>query len=142
MQLADEILGAAPVDADVAILEIRFQVPARALRLQDAALLRVDLHGDVGVAAARAGRALLAHDAAEEHAEVPVVHPEAEEEQRGVGQRAAHRRRDQVVVAGDADQVVEVVVLGQHQRVGVLRDGRRVVDQRPLGSSAVAGLRS
>ena len=52
-QLADEIIGAAPKDADIcAVGEIVFQVAAGAVRLQDAALFRLDLGGDVGIAGA------------------------------------------------------------------------------------------
>jgi hypothetical protein len=132
----DEVVGAAPVDADVRILEVGLEVAASALGLQRLALLRIDLHCDVGVHAPPAP-ALLVHDAPEEHPEVPGVEAEPQEEQRGAGEGTPDDRWDEVPVVRDPDQEVEVVVLREHDGLGLAEVSEEVVHEWSLGIRAV-----
>src|SRR4051794_24355909 len=83
LKLSHEVINAAPINADIRPLEVVLEVAPRSLRIQVAALLRADLGGNVGVAAAPVAP-LLPHQAPEERPEVPVVHPEPQEQQRRV----------------------------------------------------------
>src|SRR4051795_1301544 len=73
VQLPDEVLYAAPEDADLGVLEVALQIALGQVGLQDAVALRVDLHGDVLVLAPPP-QARLVLEAPEQHAEVPVAH--------------------------------------------------------------------
>ncbi len=63
------------------------------------------------------------------------LEPEAEEDQRAAGERAPHRARDQLVFGG-GDQVVEEVVLGEHQRLRLAENPEDVVHHRLARGSA------
>ena len=76
--------------------------------------------------------AFLVHDAAEQHPEVPLVEPEAKEHQRAVGEGPPNPGWDEILVPGDTDEEVEVVVLGEHQRARACQVPEQVVDQRSL----------
>ena len=80
-QLLDEFVDAAPVAIDVLILEVLFEVPLGAARIQTAALFRIDLDRNVRFAAAQAS-AWLAHDRPEENAKAPFIRLEAQKKKR------------------------------------------------------------
>ena len=85
------------------------------------------LHRDAQAPQAR----LAGHDQpAVDDAEVPVAQPVADEDQRRAGQRALDLRRQQVFVARDGDEEVEVVVLGQHERLREAEVTMEVVHDR------------
>ena len=109
--LTGEVADLAPVDADIGVLEVALEESPGAFRIEVMAHFGVDLDGDVGVVVAPLTTAL-GHQAAEQDAEVPVVEAKAEKKQSGVNQGAANDGGDQLVIPGQADEVVEVVVLG------------------------------
>src|SRR3990172_6990765 len=136
-QFAKKVIRAAPINADISPFgEVVLQITASALRFQNAAFLRLDLGGDVGVAVAPPP-ALLRENAAEQDAKIPLIHLKAQKEQRGIGQRPADSRGDEVLVAGHADQEVEVIVFGEHNRIGLVKLAKQVVNQRSLGGGKV-----
>src|SRR3712207_8293954 len=55
------------------------------------------------------------------------------EHERRVRQPLADHRRHEVLVTGDADEEVEEVVLGQHERLRLVEGAEQVEDQRALG---------
>src|SRR3954468_11147563 len=119
-QVIDEIINAAPVDIDVGNLKIALEVSASARGLYDLAALGIDLHRHVGKW--REGfLALFAHDRAEEDSEVPVVKLEAEKDESRIGEVPTYFRGDEFSgrALRHANQVIEVVVLCDHQGVGL-----------------------
>ena len=90
----------------------------RTARIHRAILFGINLHSDVCVLA-KQGATFATLDAAEENAEVPIAQLKAEKEKRSIGEFRADAGRDDVVVARDVDQVVEVVVLREHKRLGI-----------------------
>src|SRR4051812_41760912 len=107
-QLLDELGDAPPVDGDRPALEIALKVAPGELGLDDPALLGVDLDGDVRVAVEQAP-ALLAHDTPEQDAETPIIHPEAEEQERRIGQGPADRQGELEPPPRHIDQEIEMI---------------------------------
>src|SRR5262245_31686435 len=118
-QLLDEVLRAAPVQGHPGAVEVVLQVRARAPGIDRGTLLGVDLDAHVRVHLTPLS-AFGTHKAAVEDTEVPLVEAEAHEHQRRVRQAPTHHGRNEGTVTGDACEEVEEVVLGQHERLGLV----------------------
>src|SRR6185369_15690869 len=60
----------------------------------------------------------VSRQAAQEHAKVPIRDSITNKEQRASGERPANNRRHQLIVNGDVDEKIHVVVFREHERLG------------------------
>ncbi len=81
----------------------------------------------------------MAHDAAEEHPEIPAIHLVAEEEERGFGEAGADLVGEERAVPGGTEEIIEVVVLGDDQRMVDVEAPEEVIDQWLVGRWVVVG---
>jgi hypothetical protein len=107
-ELAREVRRRAAVDAELQCSEVAVEVVAGRLGGRD-------LHRDAQTAEARLHRG---DEAAMDDPEIPVGQPVAQEQQRRPGERTLDVMGKQLRVARDGDEEVQVVVLGQDERLG------------------------
>ena len=146
VEIGHKLLRAAPVDVDLGLGEIALEVLHQFFLLGRVAGRILQLHRHVQHPPPL--QVELGEQAAQDHLEVEVFQLIAEEKERRGSQRTLRARGQQVlVVVGDARQVIQVIVLGQHhgERVGagpvemehcrLLGADRRVeVEMRPAGA--------
>jgi hypothetical protein len=108
-----EVLGITPEDADIRTsIEIIIQVPPGTLWLEDATFFGLDLGRDMGIPVSPFP-SLLGKDGPEEHPKIPIIHLKTEEQQGCIRQGMAHVNRNQVFIAGHADEEVKIIILSQ-----------------------------
>ncbi len=84
--------------------------------------------------------ARLAHDEPEQSAEIPVVAVEPEEEQRPLRQSAADEPGNELLILRHREQMIEVVIHGEHDGDRIAEVAEEVINERPLRGRLEAGL--
>src|SRR4051812_27487037 len=113
MELANKVADASPEDRNIRVLKVEIQIAARALRLHGAPSLGINLRRHMSLEFAPLAPFQI-HNAAEQHTKIPIVELEAQKEQGSIDQCAEHGCWNEIVVLGYADQIVEIIVLGQY----------------------------
>jgi hypothetical protein len=136
-ELQDELLAGSPVDFHLEVPEIGVEILDCGFLSLLVVVLGHQLHRDVGLADAPVE---IRHEAAEQNPEVQVLQAVAEKQDRRASERALDHARQKRAPPRDGHEKVEIVVLGEDERIGHLVVAVQVVYDRPIDRRHVVRL--